>query len=67
MERYNQDKLLTSWRGKQVVVSMLDGRKMQGVLVGHDNFTLCLEVESAGEVLVFKHGVKYVYAGETEE
>jgi len=64
MEKCNQDRQLTSWRGKQVVVAMLNGRKIQGVLTGHDNFTLCLENETVGKVLLFKHAVKYVYGVE---
>ena len=61
MEKCNQDKRLTSWRGKQVVVAMTDGRRLHGKLTGHDSFTICLEVDAAGEVLIFKHAVKYVY------
>jgi len=59
-DRLTQPRFLGRLRGKQVTVTLLDGKALKGELVDYDTYTLFIEQESGLEIAVFKHAIKYV-------
>ncbi len=51
-----QDQVLTSLLGKEVVVFLISGTRLEGTLLDFDNFTLSLTAPK-GKSLVYKHAV----------
>ena len=51
-----QDQVLTSLLGKEVVVFLISGTRLEGTLLDYDNFTLSLTAPK-GKSLVYKHAV----------
>jgi len=51
-----QDQVLTSLIGKEVVVFLISGTRLEGTLLDFDNFTLSLTAPK-GKSLVYKHAV----------
>ena len=58
-----QDEFITACIGKPVLIALLDGKQIRGTLLSADAYTLLVQQEREGkqiEVLVFKHGIKYI-------
>jgi len=51
-----QDQVLSSLLGKNVVVFLISGTRLEGVLLDFDNFTLAMTAPK-GKSLVYKHAV----------
>lgn len=60
--KQNQNRFLRKLEGEEVLIVFLDGKAVQGVLIGYDTYTLFLKREDGLEVAVFKHAVKYMHA-----
>ena len=58
-----QSAFLNGLVDRVVLVSFTDGRQLIGTLLGHDTYTLRLQVtlkHGETEMLVYKHAVKYI-------
>jgi len=62
-----QDQFLNRVRRdrKQVVIEMTTGRKIEGVILGFDNF--CIILRGEGDQLIYKHAVCSISPGERIE
>src|SRR3989304_1290876 len=55
-----QDQFLNSLRreGKYIIVTLMNGEKMNGKIYGFDTFSIILE--SDGKTLIYKHGISTI-------
>ena len=62
-----QDQFLNRVRRdrKQVVIEMTTGRKIEGVILGFDNF--CIILRGEADQLVYKHAISSISPGERLE
>lgn len=49
-------------RGQVIHVRLMSGEKLAGTLLGFDQYTLLLQVETVGAVMLNKHATAYVIA-----
>lgn len=58
-----QDQFLHRVRGDRshVTVELISGQKIEGIIIGFDNFSLILRTE--GDQLIYKHAISSISSG----
>ena len=62
-----QDQFLNRVRRdrNRVTVELISGQKIEGMIMGFDNFSLILRAE--GDQLIYKHAISFISLGEKME